>query len=970
MKVQSPAFFCRLHSRLARLRVYACVALCLLTSRPASREHSGPITATAAATAEECGGFRSVLCRRRQEAGKRHASFASPPRHAPGFLSGDFLGEVTRDRDRGRRHVSPLSSPLILKARKGSRSSRSGSSDAEGAGGLGDGEGEGASLQERMSQQEEIFGDEDMISDDTSVANLLDAEASGLDRDQVRRQRRLGKLKEMSDEDLMSDDWGGPGFGGYDEWAASEEEEEEDEDEEDADSVEVDDEDEPRRKKKKKSRRRRGVVYNLEKRTMMMDEKIELFPYWDNRTYHASGDWGSLEKNQDYYYHPDGKLRKIHKNLQPFLDQVYKERRENGTQYGISIPESEWDDVKTMNDTDGVQFKCAIPSLAGNSSGLRAIADKFLDEKTFKELESQFDPKELERIRMQDYWLYSAPFNDTTWIPDTADQRFNITAEWINGTRAWEQGFEFILKCKDEDTGRAWDYRLWAPNRATPYRLTNGTDISFNRYNADVARPGQCDKFDFYERSHPKILSLAHTPSWEATRSRMFPRKDDNGTLRGTPTDYIGYKAACGFFPSRQMEPVWDYQRNGLLIQYQSFWNVTKRHLHPHPDFEYYEGIKFKKLGRSDVEVPEFILGTMTWGTHYCDWERCTDMMDFAFGEYGIAAYDTSELYPYPIQPKYYGKAEEVIGRWMKLYGNKVRDKVTILSGCAGRSERLSWIRDEKSVHPDRPGGGTRLSKWQILKACDDSLKRLQTDHIDVFQLQWPDRYYPSQASGDYEHLMYDFEKELPLADEIPLEEQVAAIGELLRKGKIRAWGLCNETPWGVLQFSRVAKKMGVQPPASVQMPYNLMNRNDVEKGFVEMARPQNLGIGILANAPLAGGILSGKYLEAYEYSTRSRLVRFPSYMKRFRASIANRFVTDLWHEYLAQERERETNLGCLAMKYVNSRPFVASTIVGVNDRFQLREDLHSQHTPMTDRHERACNLYYYLYRDPLRIIQ
>ncbi|EUD68734.1 hypothetical protein C922_01134 [Plasmodium inui San Antonio 1] len=273
----------------------------------------------------------------------------------------------------------------------------------------------------------------------------------------------------------------------------------------------------------------------------------------------------------------------------------------------------------------------------------------------------------------------------------------------------------------------------------------------------------------------------------------------------------------------------------------------------------------------------------------------------------------------------------------------------------------------EKWKESQRKDNMITLSKENIISSVDNCLMRLKTNYIDLLQLHWPDRYYPNQSSGDYGDVLYDYNKYYD--DFVPFVEQLQAINELKKKGKIREWGLSNETPFGLLKFYDLCKQLHISPPVSVQLEYNLLCRNDVEKGFLEICRPQNANVSILAYSPLCAGILTGKYLEYTDYTTKGRMQKFPSYMKRLRGSIATYIIRELY--YLSQ-KYYFPNLTVAALKWVYTRSFVTSTVIGVSDFLQLRENLYSltENMLFTDKLEREINALHWKFRDPIRIIQ
>ncbi|SBT79510.1 aldehyde reductase, putative [Plasmodium malariae] len=281
--------------------------------------------------------------------------------------------------------------------------------------------------------------------------------------------------------------------------------------------------------------------------------------------------------------------------------------------------------------------------------------------------------------------------------------------------------------------------------------------------------------------------------------------------------------------------------------------------------------------------------------------------------------------------------------------------------------ETLEQIDESEKRSKEKEDNFITLSKDSIIASVDNCLKRLKTNYIDLLQLHWPDRYYPNHSSGDFSDVLYDYNKYYD--NFVPFIEQLHAIDELKRKGKIREWGLSNETPFGLLKFYELCKQLHISLPVSVQLEYNLLCRNDVEKGFPEICRPQNTNISILAYSPLCAGILTGKYLEYTDYTTKGRMQKFPSYMKRLRGSIATYIIRELY--YLSQ-KYYFPNLTVAALKWVYTRSFVTSTVIGVSDFLQLRENLYSltDQVLFTDKLEREINALHWKFRDPIRIIQ
>ncbi|EKX73084.1 oxidoreductase, aldo/keto reductase family member protein [Theileria equi strain WA] len=428
----------------------------------------------------------------------------------------------------------------------------------------------------------------------------------------------------------------------------------------------------------------------------------------------------------------------------------------------------------------------------------------------------------------------------------------------------------------------------------------------------------------------------------------MFPRKTpDTGIFRQPKLDdFLRMKFAVrvGEEVDEEAAPY------GYYREYQNFWPTVEI-----KDNENVPPIRYRRLGNSQLVVSEIALGTMSFGSSVSEADAFK-MLDYAYDNCTINFFDTAELYPLPASPERFGTAERILGKWIKNRGENFRSKVIISTKIASRSPNLEWLRD------------TSLSKENIIKAVDNSLERLGTDYIDLLQFHWPDRYVPMHETGDYEQVLFDVDSMNDYSP-VPMEEQLEAIDLLIKQGKIRAWGLSNETPWGVLKFWHLSKAMNIQEPASVQLNYNLLCRNDLEKGFIELARPQNTGIGIIAYGALAGGILTGKYLEYMDATTSARLLRFPSYMTRYRGSLAAKAVQEYYEIALSFKLP---NLSVMALRWVYTRPFICNTIIGASDLYQLRENVHclNPELPITDLMERKINQVHWKWRDPLRIVQ
>lgn len=318
--------------------------------------------------------------------------------------------------------------------------------------------------------------------------------------------------------------------------------------------------------------------------------------------------------------------------------------------------------------------------------------------------------------------------------------------------------------------------------------------------------------------------------------------------------------------------------------------------------------MEYRRLGRSDIEVSIICLGSMTWGEQNSEAEGF-EQMDYALDR-GINFIDTAEMYAAPPSRETCGRTEEIIGKWLAARGG--RDRIVLATKATGPSDGLDYIRGEP----------TRLDRRQIAQAIDGSLRRLQTDYVDLYQLHWPDR--PIKAFGElgYEHRA---------GEETPPEETLEALAELVRAGKVRTVGLSNETPWGVMRFLALAEAGRGPRMVSIQNPYSLLNRS-FETGLAEVALREDCGL--LAYAPVAAGALTGKYLDG-QRPAGARMTLFPNNKRYFgeqgQAATA---------AYVALAREHGLDPARMALAYVLARPFLTSAIVGATDLSQLENSI------------------------------
>ncbi len=322
--------------------------------------------------------------------------------------------------------------------------------------------------------------------------------------------------------------------------------------------------------------------------------------------------------------------------------------------------------------------------------------------------------------------------------------------------------------------------------------------------------------------------------------------------------------------------------------------------------------MKYRKLGTTDIDVSVICLGTMTWGEQNSR-EEAYAQMDHALDQ-GVNFFDTAELYAIPARKETYGATERIIGEWFKARGT--REQVFLASKIAGPGP--GWVDHIR-------GGVTRFDRNHIRAALDDSLKRLQTDRIDLYQLHWPER-----KTNFFGKLGYEAEED---EDATPIIETLVALSEQVKAGKIRYIGLSNETPWGVMKFLQYAAIAELPRVMTVQNPYSLLNRT-YEIGLAEVSCRESCGL--LAYSPLGFGVLSGKYLGGAK-PEGARITRWPEY-----ARYTNPRAIEATEAYVALAREQGLDPAQMALAYVNSRPFLTSTIIGATTMEQLRNDIAS----------------------------
>lgn len=323
--------------------------------------------------------------------------------------------------------------------------------------------------------------------------------------------------------------------------------------------------------------------------------------------------------------------------------------------------------------------------------------------------------------------------------------------------------------------------------------------------------------------------------------------------------------------------------------------------------------MEYRTLGTTGERVSAICLGTMTWGEQNTE-DEAHAQLDLAV-ERGVNFIDAAEMYPVPPRAETQGLTERYLGSWLARRPD--RDRLVIATKVAGPSADLHWVR-----------GGPRLTARHIRAAVEASLQRLRTDYIDLYQVHWPAR--PANFFGRLGYEPGDDDTEAARAG---IEETLATLAALVEEGRIRHVGVSNETPWGVMEYLRLAARDGLPRIASVQNPYNLLNRS-FEVGLAEVAHRER--VGLLAYSPLAFGVLSGKYADGAR-PAGARLTRFERFV-RYSGAPAMQAA----EEYAALARTHGLAPAQMALAFVHARAFVTSTIVGATTLEQLAEDLDS----------------------------
>lgn len=323
----------------------------------------------------------------------------------------------------------------------------------------------------------------------------------------------------------------------------------------------------------------------------------------------------------------------------------------------------------------------------------------------------------------------------------------------------------------------------------------------------------------------------------------------------------------------------------------------------------------YRELGRSGLKVSAFGLGVMTFGGQTGE-DDALRQLDMAF-DAGITLFDTAENYPTPTGPETQGRSEAILGRWIAARG--VRDRVVIATKVAGPGNAAGDMRHIR-------GENRRLNRANIAQAVDDSLRRLGTDYIDLYQVHWPERAISTHGRTRFSQVQPD-------PAEVPVAETLEALAEQVQAGKIRAIGVCNESPWGVMRYLALAESAGLPRIASIQNGYSLLDRS-FELGLAEICQREDLGL--IAYSPLASGTLTGKYIGNAAAIEGSRSGQSAAFVPRMLSPGRQAAIA----AYAALAREHELEPAHLALAFAAAQPFTASVLMAGSTAQQLAGNL------------------------------
>ena len=332
--------------------------------------------------------------------------------------------------------------------------------------------------------------------------------------------------------------------------------------------------------------------------------------------------------------------------------------------------------------------------------------------------------------------------------------------------------------------------------------------------------------------------------------------------------------------------------------------------------------MEYRKLGRTDIDVSLVCLGTMTWGEQNTEAEG-HEQMDYATAQ-GVNFFDVAEMYPISPRKETYADTERVIGTWFE--SRKKRDDVVLATKVVGPGGFFDYIRDG--------GVAPRLSEKEVLTAVEGSLKRLKTDYIDLYQVHWPSR--PNNIFGKL-----DFPSHADYSQAVEIEETLGAMAKLVEQGKVRHIGISNETPWGVMEYLRLAEKNGWPRVVSIQNPYSLLNRT-FEVGLSEIAIREQ--VGLLGYSPLGCGTLTGKYLDGQK-PEGARLTIWPGRYGRYVKPRGLKATED----YATIAKKHGLNFGQMSLAFLKAKNFVTASIIGATTMDQLKSNIEAYELTLSE---------------------
>jgi aryl-alcohol dehydrogenase-like predicted oxidoreductase len=343
--------------------------------------------------------------------------------------------------------------------------------------------------------------------------------------------------------------------------------------------------------------------------------------------------------------------------------------------------------------------------------------------------------------------------------------------------------------------------------------------------------------------------------------------------------------------------------------------------------------MKFRSIPHTDLSVSLIGLGTMTWGEQNTEAEG-HEQMDYAL-ERGVNLFDTAEMYPVPPMAGTCHETERIIGTWFAASGK--RDEAILATKAVGPGPHVTHVRD-----------GNRHNRENLTAALEGSLRRLQTDRIDLYQLHWPDRTVPLFGTRDYSPPKQD--------DSVPIEETLAVLADFVTSGKVRYIGLSNETPWGTMRFLELAKSCGLPRMVTIQNSYNLLNRT-FDSGLSEICHEE--GMRLLAYSPLAFGRLSGKY-RGGQFPEGARLTKWERFA-RYNGPNSDAAI----EEYARIAAEAGLDLAQMSLAWINQRFHVASNLIGATTMEQLKANIDSAELDLPGEVRKAIDTVHHRFPNP-----